>query len=30
MRREDNRFSTELQQAFPEFKVLLVSSWMSF
>jgi hypothetical protein len=30
MRREDKRFWTEWQQAFPEFNLLLISSWMSF
>ena len=27
---EDKRFSTELQQAFPDFNLLLLSSWIEF
>jgi hypothetical protein len=30
MRREDKRFWTDWKQAFPEFNLLLISSWMSF
>jgi hypothetical protein len=29
-RREDKRFWTAWQQAFPEFSLLLISSWMQF